>query len=429
MPRRTTEHAEAVRGRILDGARAAFATGGYRGASMPSIAREAGVSVGLIYRYFESKEELFLALCLGGTEQAYGRLGEELAGIDDAAVRLRAAFAAYVDSVAGEGAMVLNALPVADADPRIREALDGRARGLRAFSAQFLRDAVRRGELSPATDIDGQAHAISTLLDGVLVARAAEGDNLDRERLLDVLVGFVIDASGLGQPDAAHRAGRPGASRDHSAELGRVLAIIPVRDLEVAKSRLGGTLDAEERQAIVTALLGRTIAAALGACEGVIVVSPDPDVLAAARRAGAVAQRQRTTGLNPALDEGRTAAIARGATAVLVLPADLAAASEQAVRELIEAGRAALKPGRPLVVVVPDRHGVGTNALLITPPRTIPFRFGEGSCRLHLAAAETAGAVAVRLESPLGLDLDTPEDLLLADPLLAEPLLAHDHAV
>ena len=62
MPRRTAAHAEAMRGRILDGARRAFVGAGYRGASVPEIAREAGVSVGLIYRYFPSRDELLTAL-------------------------------------------------------------------------------------------------------------------------------------------------------------------------------------------------------------------------------------------------------------------------------------------------------------------------------------------------------------------------------
>ena len=56
MPRATAAHATEMRQRILDGAHRAMLSGGYRGTTMPSIATEAGVSVGLLYRYFESKE-------------------------------------------------------------------------------------------------------------------------------------------------------------------------------------------------------------------------------------------------------------------------------------------------------------------------------------------------------------------------------------
>ncbi len=66
----------------------------------------------------------------------------------------------------------------------------------------------------------------------------------------------------------------------------------------------------------------------------------------------------------------------------------------------------------PSVLVVPDRHGTGTNALLLTPPDSIPPSFGPGSCERHLALAQARGVKAevVRLPS-LALDVDTPEDL------------------
>jgi 2-phospho-L-lactate guanylyltransferase len=233
-----------------------------------------------------------------------------------------------------------------------------------------------------------------------------------------MLVGFTIDATALGRPAAGRGAVASGPTGVAGASLDRVIALVPVRSLEVAKSRLGGSLDAEERQAIVLQLLERTVRAASDACDAVIVISPDPEVLAEARRLGVIPMRQRTTGLNPALDEARTGAVARGATAVLVLPVDLAGVTGQAARDVIDAAGRALDPDRPVVVVVPDRHGQGTNTLLVSPARAIPFEFGEGSRHRHEGSARRADAVVVSLDSPLALDLDTPEDLLLAEPLL-----------
>ena len=68
MPRATATHATEMRQRILDGAHRAMLDGGYRGTTMPKIAAEAGVSVGLLYRYFSSKEELYLAMCEAVTQ-------------------------------------------------------------------------------------------------------------------------------------------------------------------------------------------------------------------------------------------------------------------------------------------------------------------------------------------------------------------------
>jgi 2-phospho-L-lactate guanylyltransferase len=69
-----------------------------------------------------------------------------------------------------------------------------------------------------------------------------------------------------------------------------------------------------------------------------------------------------------------------------------------------------MEPGR--VAVVPDRHGTGTNALLMAPPDAIGPAFGPESCERHLDRARRAGWSAAREElSSLALDLDTPADL------------------
>lgn len=201
------------------------------------------------------------------------------------------------------------------------------------------------------------------------------------------------------------------------ADLRRVVALVPVRTLETAKSRLGEPLDAEERATLVMAMLRRTVRAAVAArrIDAVVAVSPDPVLLAVASELGAEPVPQRTTGLNPALDEAREAARGLGATAILVLPTDLAAVEATELDRVLEDADAAAEPSRPLVTLVTDRHREGTNALLVSPPETIAFTFGEGSRARHAAAALAAGAAYRELEGPLSVDLDTADDLLLAD--------------
>jgi 2-phospho-L-lactate guanylyltransferase len=193
---------------------------------------------------------------------------------------------------------------------------------------------------------------------------------------------------------------------------------VPVRSLSGAKSRLGEPLDPEERADLILALLRRTIEAALAAerLAAVMVVSMDPDLLARARAMGAASLQQETDGLNEGLAEARLAAGAE-ATAVVVLPADLPGVTAPAIDDLANAAELALREDleRPVVVLVPDRHGSGTNALLIAPPTAIEFHFGEGSRAAHAAAAEAAGAIYVELGGPLSFDVDTPDDLLEAD--------------
>jgi 2-phospho-L-lactate/phosphoenolpyruvate guanylyltransferase len=202
-------------------------------------------------------------------------------------------------------------------------------------------------------------------------------------------------------------------------DLSRTWALVPIRGLESAKSRLGGDLDAEERLQLVTELLRRTLVATRDArrVDGTIVVTMDGDAAELAGRHGAIGLVERAPGLNEAIEAARSVAVARGATAVLVLPADLPAVSSEAVDELI--GVAADAVAGPavggLVALVGDRHGAGTNALLLSPPSVIAPAFGDGSREAHARAATEAGARFVALESPLSFDVDTSADLLAAE--------------
>ena len=199
MPKRAAAHAEAMRERILEGGRRAFNAGGFRGTSVPSIAAEAGVSVGLIYRYFPSKEELFLELCLSGTPNELEDLARRIAPIEDPVVRLTTAIDSYFDALflAIGAPLVLQALAAAPSDERIRESLRRRGDDLRGFSALFIQGALARGEIDPATDVDEIAAVTTMLLDAALIAVAEQGDALDRNAVRDRIVRSVVALSGL----------------------------------------------------------------------------------------------------------------------------------------------------------------------------------------------------------------------------------------
>jgi 2-phospho-L-lactate guanylyltransferase len=194
----------------------------------------------------------------------------------------------------------------------------------------------------------------------------------------------------------------------------RLAVVIPLRALEGAKSRLGEVLDAEERRDLVVDLLERTVRAALATpgVDEVIVVSPDPAVLVLGADAGATPLRQIGSGLNAALEQARREAMTRGATALLVLPSDLARIAPDTLAPLV-----AQVPtdGSPTVALVPDRHGRGTNALLLVPPEVVAPAFGAESRSAHAALAGAVGARYVEVGGPLSLDLDTPDDLLVAE--------------
>jgi 2-phospho-L-lactate guanylyltransferase len=201
----------------------------------------------------------------------------------------------------------------------------------------------------------------------------------------------------------------------------RIAAIIPVGTLEGAKTRLGEMLDAEERRELVEGLLARTVVAALAVTrlDDVLVISPDREVLRRASAIGARTLRQHSRGLNAGLREARADVVAGGATAILVLPIDLPFVTAEAIAlvlaPLLSVPTAKRARTAPTVVLVPDRHGTGTNALGLRPPDVIDFAFGRGSRRAHRTAALNAGAAWIELHGALTVDLDTADDLVFVE--------------
>lgn len=230
------------------------------------------------------------------------------------------------------------------------------------------------------------------------------------------------------QPDAL------GPRKAPSPTPRRTAVVIPVRGLEGAKSRLGEVLDAEERRELVELLLRRTVevARATPGVDVVAVVSPDPAALAAARSAGALPIAQHTAGLNHSIVEARESLRGR-ADRLVVLPGDLPGVTAGDVAALVLAadtadaagGSTTAAPPRGIVVLAPDRHGRGTNALVLDPLDVIDPAFGTDSRAAHAARAAEAGARYVEVRGRLEIDVDTADDLLLVESLHPEALHAH----
>jgi 2-phospho-L-lactate guanylyltransferase len=214
------------------------------------------------------------------------------------------------------------------------------------------------------------------------------------------------------------------ASLEAPDPLARTWAVVPLRGLESAKTRLAPELDAEERLTLVTEMAQRTLAACRDArlLAGTVLVTLDPEAAALAETFGARTLVQRLPGLNAAIREARSAAIRGGATAILVVPIDLPGISADALDDVIGTAHAAVgtpavgarpaSSARSIVALVPDRHGTGTNALLVSPAEAIEPAFGPGSRALHRESADEADATYVELGGPLTFDVDTASDLL-----------------
>ena len=192
-------------------------------------------------------------------------------------------------------------------------------------------------------------------------------------------------------------------------------ALVPVKDLERAKRRLAGALDPAARRGLSLAMLADVLDAldatpgldATTGLDGIAVVSRDADVTALARRRGLRVIPEAGAGLNAAVAQAGNVLSAEGCARLLVMPADLPLADPEEIAAVLAA-----LPEAPGLTLVPDRHGVGTNALACAPPDAVAPSFGAGSFARHLQAARNAGIPATVLRLPgLGLDIDTPEDL------------------
>jgi 2-phospho-L-lactate/phosphoenolpyruvate guanylyltransferase len=212
----------------------------------------------------------------------------------------------------------------------------------------------------------------------------------------------------------------------------RTAAVLPVKRFERAKQRLGEAVGAGERRALSAAML-EDVLAALGRVEGLdelIVVTAEERAAALAGAAGAhVVADRREAGQSPAAEAGVEVALQHGAERALLVPGDCPALDPAELTALLaryggaapSAGTGSSRFARAQVVIVADRHGQGTNALLLSPPGALAPAFGAGSLARHAARARAGGAVVRVAHAPsLELDVDTPGDLAALRAALAD---------
>lgn len=180
--------------------------------------------------------------------------------------------------------------------------------------------------------------------------------------------------------------------------------VVLVKDFATAKARLAPALDPPRRAALAEAMASRVLAAAaaIAGVVRIVVVGDSPTVIAWAEARGARGLLQRAAGLNAAAAEGWVAGA--GGDWTMVAHADLADPS--ALADVVARWR------RGRAVLVPDRHGDGTNVMVLPAQATPHFDYGPGSYGRHRAMCADLGLeVESVTDTPLGHDVDEPEDL------------------
>jgi 2-phospho-L-lactate guanylyltransferase len=189
----------------------------------------------------------------------------------------------------------------------------------------------------------------------------------------------------------------------------RTAAILPVRSFSQAKQRLRFGLAAHDRRALVEAMFSDALVALgrVAELERIIVVTADHGAQRIAGGYGATVVEDDERGHNPAAARGIQTALEDGIERALLVPGDCPMLDAKELEGLLEH-----PAGERSALIVPDRHGTGTNALLLTPPDALAPSFGPDSRRRHVEDARAGGVAAEVVELPsLALDVDTPEDL------------------
>jgi 2-phospho-L-lactate guanylyltransferase len=193
----------------------------------------------------------------------------------------------------------------------------------------------------------------------------------------------------------------------------RTAAILPVKRFDRAKQRLSASVTDELRRELAGAMVADVLDALARArtIERTIVVTREQSVASGALERGAIVVEDHAEAGQPAAAAlGIRRALDEGIERVLCVPGDCPALDPHELDALLGAHEHAERP--PHVVILPDRHGSGTNGLLLAPPDAISPSFGPDSAHRHRALANAAGVLwAIERLPSLLLDIDTGADL------------------
>jgi 2-phospho-L-lactate guanylyltransferase len=189
-----------------------------------------------------------------------------------------------------------------------------------------------------------------------------------------------------------------------------IWAVVPIKELDGAKQRLAPLLSPAQRRALIEVMMGEVLEAVAGAksLAGVMVVTLDLHATALASRLGArVITDGARDGHTGSVTAGLKLLAREGRAGMITLPADIPAATPAEIDAVVLAHRPA-----PSFTISPAHDDLGSNAVICSPPDSVPLRFGENSYFPHLEAARRCGIEPTVIRQPgIAMDIDHPVDL------------------
>ncbi len=205
------------------------------------------------------------------------------------------------------------------------------------------------------------------------------------------------------------------------------VAVIPVKQLEHVKQRLGALLSADQRQRLFTAMF-KDVLEAVTACDRidmVIIVTSDDEVAELGRAYGAeIRAEPEPGGLTRSVTHIAGQLAGESVSRMIFVPADVPLISVEELEIVLDGIGLGSDPE---CLIVPSQRLDGSNCMVCSPPDAMTFGFGEDSFRRHLRLARDQGlALRVAKLPGIGLDIDTPEDLRqCAEELTRQALSTH----
>lgn len=195
MPRISSQREEATRQSILHAAREVFVAKGFHEATTHDVARAAGLSVGSIYTYFASKDDLIRECVLAANKAETDAVIQDVRF--DGSVRNKLGRAIdgwyrYTIEAPGVPAFLAEAWAAASRKPLIRDLVVRRRERIVTVATIVLQQGVSGAELAADLDVDATARALGALLDGVVLEYIASGappSRVDVERRALLLLG------------------------------------------------------------------------------------------------------------------------------------------------------------------------------------------------------------------------------------------------
>lgn len=203
MPKLKPDTQRARREHILDAALTCFARGGFHATTMQTICREAGVSPGALYVYFDSKEALIAGLC----ERDRAEFAERFASLASAPDFLEALNAIGHHYLIDEGAekqrFVIEMGIEATRNPRIAEIFMSVDKFCSDNFEALFRRLEEEGRIAPRTDIETLVKVFNVIGDGMFWRRAIH-PTADMRTVLPIMIDLIGTLLNPQEPKTSH---------------------------------------------------------------------------------------------------------------------------------------------------------------------------------------------------------------------------------